>query len=525
MLTDWLLVRRLGAELERALRGARIRSAGMMADGRFGLRTTAGLVAIDAFGATPLVTLEPDARVEATPGWPRAAAASLEGLRIERVRARQGDRLLAIDCAAQSRFGVSSGYRLVAELVPRFGNVVLLKGETVVSSAKEFSAGGATLRTVRAGEPYEPPPLRQAAGPPRLVAESLAIEAERGGTRVREAYEAALGDQSPERSDVFVYRDGERIVAVHVVPLLQYANLTEQRLPALLPLLSIAIATDVELREAQAAAARRGTLSARVQKRRMALAHERAAMERERDDAEARETLRTAGELLYAHLDDVPPRAERFVPPSDPSVTIELDPELDAKANAAAIFKRYKKAVAKREHLERRLSDLQQDESFADQLVWEIERAEPATFEDLSEDLDRLERRKAIPRAGKARRLGAIEVSLGSDARVLVGRSPKGNADLTFRIAKPDDLWFHARNTPGAHVILRIDSARAPAEDELRTAAALAAFHSKARGADKAEVDYTQRKHVRKQRGGAPGLVWYTNARTILVEPKDGAAS
>ena len=248
-------------------------------------------------------------------------------------------------------------------------------------------------------------------------------------------------------------------------------------------------------------------------------------MERERDDAAARETLRTAGELLYAHLDEVPARAERFVPSSDPSVTIELDPELDAKANAAAIFKRYKKAMAKREHLERRLGDLQQDESFADQLVWEIGRAEASTLEELGEDLDRLERRKGLARAGKARRRNAIEVSVAPDARVLVGRSPKGNADLTFRIAKPDDLWFHARNTPGAHVILRIDYARAPQEAELRTAASLAAFHSKARGADKAEVDYTLRKHVRKQRGGAPGLVWYTNARTLLVEPRDGAAS
>ena len=525
MLTDWLLVRRLGAELDLALRGARIRAAGMTADVRFGLRTTVGLVAVDAFGATPLVTLEADARVEAAPGWPRAAAAALEGLRIERVRARAGDRLLAIDCSAKSRFGVSSGYRLVAELVPRFGNVVLLKGETVVSSAKEFSAGGSTSRTVRAGEPYEPPPLRQAAGPPRLVAASLAIEAERGGSRVRELYEAALAGEPSAEGEVFVYRDAERIVAVHVVPLLQYADLVEVRVPALLPVLSTAIASDVELRESAAAAARRATLAARVEKRRAALARERAAMERERDDAAARETLRTAGELLYAHLDEVPARAERFVPSSDPSVTIELDPELDAKANAAAIFKRYKKAMAKREHLERRLGDLQQDESFADQLVWEIGRAEASTLEELGEDLDRLERRKGLARAGKARRRNAIEVSVAPDARVLVGRSPKGNADLTFRIAKPDDLWFHARNTPGAHVILRIDYARAPQEAELRTAASLAAFHSKARGADKAEVDYTLRKHVRKQRGGAPGLVWYTNARTLLVEPRDGAAS
>ena len=92
-------------------------------------------------------------------------------------------------------------------------------------------------------------------------------------------------------------------------------------------------------------------------------------------------------------------------------------------------------------------------------------------------------------------------------------------------MARPDDLWFHARNIPGAHVVLRLDAAREPSEAEVRAAAALAAFHSKAGAADKVEVDYTQRKYVRKQVGGAPGLVWYTHARTVLVTPRDPALS
>ena len=116
-------------------------------------------------------------------------------------------------------------------------------------------------------------------------------------------------------------------------------------------------------------------------------------------------------------------------------------------------------------------------------------------------------------------------MSLGHDARAFVGRSPTGNAELPFRVARPDDLWFHARNIPGAHVVLRLDAPREASEAELQAAAALAAFHSKARAADKVEVDYTRRKYVRKQAGGAPGLVWYTNARTVLVAPRDAAVS
>jgi hypothetical protein len=112
--TDWLIIRRLAAELERALRGARIRTAGLSADGRFGLRVTPGTVAIDSFGTVPVITLEGELALERAAGWVRTMADTLEGLRIERVRARRGDRLIAFECAAQSRFGVASRYRLVA---------------------------------------------------------------------------------------------------------------------------------------------------------------------------------------------------------------------------------------------------------------------------------------------------------------------------------------------------------------------------------------------------------------------------
>ena len=119
MLTDWLIVRRIAAELERGLRGARIRAAGATPDGRFALRLPQGTLALDPFGPTPLASLEPEIPLRRAPGWPRTIADALEGLRIERIRARRGDRLLALDCAAHSRFGVSSAYRLVVEKLER----------------------------------------------------------------------------------------------------------------------------------------------------------------------------------------------------------------------------------------------------------------------------------------------------------------------------------------------------------------------------------------------------------------------
>ena len=566
MQTDWLIVRRIAAELDRALRRKRIRAAGRMGDGRVGLRVGESLVAIDAFGPTPIVTLEDDAAVAADGGWARAFADALTGLRVDSVRARRGDRLVALDCSARSRFGVSNGYRLVAELVPRFGNIVLLHDDTVVAAVKEFAPGagaGTAARATRAGEPYELPPLPSFAGSesllaalaalarddapatraaasealraevplvPRLVADSLiaevaplgsagpAVLAQHCISRAQALVDATAGEPDA-LGDVYAYRDAGRLVQCHVVPLAQYASLAAATEPTLLPLLAQSVGAATHARARAAFEGRRASLRARIAKRRAALRMQRAMLERERDDAAGRERLRRAGDMLYAHLAQVPPHATQFVPPSDPSMTIELDPELDPKANAAAIFRRYRKATAKLEHVERRLRDLAADERFADELAWELERAAPETLEDVADWTLRLERRKSAAQRERPRRQKPLDVRVSEDAHIYVGRSPRGNADLTFRIARPEDLWFHARATPGAHVVLHVETGRAATDTELRRAAALAAFHSKASASEKVSVDYTERKHVRRQQNAPPGLVWYTNARTLLVAP------
>lgn len=502
MRTDWLLLQRLAEELDRALRGARIRSVGRTPDGRLGLGVTAGTVAIDAFGPTPLVTIAGELPLAREAGWVRTMADALEGLRIDCVRSRRSDRLIAFECSARSRFGVESGYRLVAELVPRFGNVLLLKDDTIVSAAKTFSRAENARRAIVVGEGYEPPPLPAV---PRVLAPPAA--------------EGAGPADGAANRDVYAYWDDPNLVAVYLTPLAEFATLRMTREPALLPLLSRAAGIANNQRAAQAFQARRAALRDRVAKRALALAVERAALVRQRDDTQARDDLRTAGDLLYAHAHEIARGARSFAPPSEPDRRIELDPQLDAKGNAAALFKRYRKDAAKSDHALARLDELDADRSFAEELLWELERSDADTLADVAEAVERLERRKARAPRRTQHRGKPLEVRLSDEARIYVGRSPRGNAELTFRLARPGDLWFHARNTPGAHVILHIDSGREPSEAELERAAALAAYHSKARSSERVDVDFTERKFVRRRQNAPPGLVWYTNARTIAAAP------
>jgi predicted ribosome quality control (RQC) complex YloA/Tae2 family protein len=566
--TDWLIVRRLAAEIASAVRGRRIRDVGLARDDRFIVRTDGASIAIDALGPEPIVSLEAIAIVDKSRWWVRSASKALEGLRVDDVRGRRGDRLIAFDCSAQSRFGVKAGYRLVVELVPRFGNVVLLKDDTIVTAAREFPRDRKAARATVIGDPYEAPPLpafasepgafaRALALPdagdtlaaasralrieeplvPRLVADSIAFEslalvragADAAACAQRAIARAAGLVASTEGApgglgDVHVYRDGERIVAAHVVPLAQFAHLQHEVVPALLPVIAEAFVSGTAQRTNAANGQRRAALAARALKRRTALERERDALTRERDDVEGRDRLRAMGDMLYAHLSDVPAGAASFVPPSDPSLTIALDPELDAKGNAAAIFKRYRKATNKLAHLDRRLAEIAHEIETLDAIGWEIERADAETFADAAETLERIERGPKRARKPVERKRPPIDIALGPDSRLYVGRSPQGNAEVTFRIARPGDLWFHTRETPGAHVVLRIDSARAPEAAELERAAEVAAFFSKARESEKVAVDYTERKHVRRQRNAPPGLVWYTDARTLIVTPRGQGA-
>jgi predicted ribosome quality control (RQC) complex YloA/Tae2 family protein len=103
--------------------------------------------------------------------------------------------------------------------------------------------------------------------------------------------------------------------------------------------------------------------------------------------------------------------------------------------------------------------------------------------------------------------------------RVLVGRNNKENDILTFKTAAGKDFWFHTKDIPGSHVILFTDG-KGITETAIFEAAALAAYHSKGRESENVPVDYTQVRHVKKPNGAKPGMVIFTNNKTIYVNPR-----
>jgi predicted ribosome quality control (RQC) complex YloA/Tae2 family protein len=492
MLTDWLLIRRLARELEARLKGGRIQDVGLLGDGRTALVFRRSgerhVLAIDLFSSPPLVTEEDgELGILEEPGFVRTLARSLKNMTLTGVVSRRFDRLVRLRFSVRSRFGVGDELDLYLELVPRFGNIVLVKGESVVAARKEFTPAENPRRATVAGSPYVLPPLParpvQIAPPP-----------------MSDSDESDIADEP-----LHVYRRDGRLVQAYIAPLDEFHDAEHTRVPSILDVFA-------ELRTQAASRAgnergqrRRQALIKRLDERDRKLHRELQLLSNKRQAADRREDLRAQGEEIFATLYSL-----------DDS---EREP---AKERAGVLFAEYKKLRNSLPHIDDRARAVRNALQIVETLHWEAERAGDEDLDDVDAAVEELERRpRAVARpAPRKRKRRMLELRTSSGSRILVGRSPVENAELTFQLARPDDLWFHARGVPGAHVILsRDDRGRAPDED-VQAAASLAAFYSKAQAATAAVVDYTLRKHVRKQRAAPPGLVWYTHAKTIVAQPQ-----
>ncbi len=229
------------------------------------------------------------------------------------------------------------------------------------------------------------------------------------------------------------------------------------------------------------------------------------------DEADLR---RQAGALLaFARGAEAGRESVELPDPSDPgrALVIALDPRLGGLANAERLFEKARRVERARRQIDLRLRETRST-------LLPAREAEALV-------LDARDTRELPGRADEA---GAGDRDTGAGPRhylsgrglsLLVGRNARENHHLTFRVARAEDLWLHARDAPGAHVVLRDNEGRAAADD-LREAAEVAAFFSEARGESLVDVHVTRRKHVKPARGG-PGRVFVAHSDTLRVAPRD----
>lgn len=247
--------------------------------------------------------------------------------------------------------------------------------------------------------------------------------------------------------------------------------------------------------------------------------------QKQQKDTEKKEKYRIYGELLNTygyHLEEGARSLEALNYYTNEMITIPLDEHLSAAENAKKYFDRYTKLKRTEEALNELLEETRSDLEHLESIRTSLDIA-------LDED-DLVEVREELMEYGYLRRKGPsgkkkkivsrpfhYRSSDGFD--IYVGKNNFQNDELSFKFASGNDWWFHAKGQPGSHVIVKSNGEELP-DRTFEEAARLAAFYSKGRQAPKVEIDYTQKKNLKKPNGAKPGFVIYHTNYSMIAEPK-----
>jgi predicted ribosome quality control (RQC) complex YloA/Tae2 family protein len=480
------------------------------------------------------------------------------------------DRVIKVSCEKKTQFGAGDSFDLIFELTGRYSNLILAKeDQKIVDCLRKIDAARSSFRQILPGQAYLPlPPAKrknplstdkdvfcklmqawQATAGERLVSGFMGMNRLLAEAMVNRAgidpqkRTAELSPNEIERlwkefSKTFARISGYDLSAKVILD----ADGHPQAISCLdLPLipddrkvafdsLNSAIKGFFSLKlkkEKQEKEIRR--LSRIVQRSLKRLRQRAKRIEDDRAEAERSEEFKRYGELLMLNKEKIK-KGESSVKltdlfdPEHPELEIALDPKHTATRNAQIYFKKYKKAKDALSVIEKRRSETEEGVTGLEKIGQQLEAPEQdVDLEAIRRGLSKLgflKEPKTQPTRGRQKEISGRRLLTKSGCEILVGRNNKENDYITFKLARPGDLWFHAQDVPGSHVLLRRKDKRTePSSSEIREAAQVAAYYSKARGEKKAAVVYTQAKHVRKPKKGKPGLALVEREKSIVVRP------
>ena len=456
------------------------------------------------------------------------------------VRQINHDRILELSARRRVSAGVSVNYSIILEITEPVANFILLDENGKIDEAARHSTPDTNhYRTILPGHSYATPPqfegIEMKSGTPLRLDDVQNLKGiGRPLTRLVIS-QWSERDAVSWKSALMKIVDTDSDVPCRIVSRNNY--LTRIDFP---------LEGTQELGRNPLEAARYGVLIPLLRKGREKTLHEidakikRAVKSRERHrdglakqlkECQEAEIFRRKGEAILSHLWEIQKRSENITLTDwdGEELSISLDPELSPSRNAERYFKRYRKAKGNPEEIKAGLeainaaiTELKEQHSLLEAID------DPENFTEAVKDLaEWISPAKSQNRNPKRRKQENIppHLSIKRDGvTILVGLSARGNRYVTLKIARPEDIWLHAHEMPGAHVIIRglkreeLEGAR---RDILEYAAGLAAGHSSGKGAGSVPVDYTERKYVRSV-PGTIALVTYTNPGTLRVNPAVG---
>jgi predicted ribosome quality control (RQC) complex YloA/Tae2 family protein len=470
-----------------------------------------------------------------------------------------------VDLQFARRPGEVALYHLYVEIMGKYSNVILTDASNqIITVAHQVSQQKSSVRPLLTGQPYETPPSLTAFLPslsesqqhwqsrvslvPGLVKRQL-LKTYRGVSPALVQSMLLVSGIDPESSTDTLTSDEWKRLFHHWQEWLQRLE-KETYEPAwtvegytVLGWGSVKLASDVEELltsyytdqiNQQTFSQLRNQLSQKLNNFLEKLRLKAATFEQRLQQSEQADEYREKADLLMAYLHEWQVGMTEIALPDFETgelVKITLQPDKNAVQNAQNLYKQHQKLKRARTALQPLLADVNAEIEYLEQVeeaISQIENYEtPEDLQALEEIREELIQQKYLEDSEYRRRSSTDTASTNfsrystpSGFEVLIGRNNRQNDQLTFRIANDYDLWFHAQEIPGSHVLLRLEPGGVPEEADLQYTANLAAYYSRGRQSDQVPVVYTQPKHVYKPKGAKPGIAIYKQETIIWGQPQ-----
>ncbi|HNP59632.1 MAG TPA: NFACT family protein [Nitrospirales bacterium] len=416
----------------------------------------------------------------------------VEGGRIVEISQEPGDRIVFITIVKAEQVCV-----LVIALIGNQANVHLL-------NEKKLTLRSLRESRVKVGERYAPPTLRPVKPPEALPPPSMAGRVPQNGIVIQQE-----GEMSEPLSESFTEGKG-----------------------AFREIFPVSAELEARYGQQEQEEGQDAILEQQLFQARKALKHAKRKIQALQEDFKKTERFREYaryGELLKSHLHEIKKGQESiamvdYYDPALPTLTLPLDPSKDAVWNMEDYFRKYRKFIGAQEHLQPRVDHAQQEMARLEAKLAQLEQG--IVDSDFSPKPSKT-RGSSVPSGtrvskGKPAPAQAYRTYTSVDGLpILVGKTAKDNDHLTLKVANADDLWLHARGTPGSHVVVRLEKGATVPPETLKDAATLTLWFSDLRKSGKGEVIYTLRKFVRKGKGFKPGSVTVEREKSLWIELKE----
>ena len=475
------------------------------------------------------------------------------------------ERIIRFDIEHLDELGDLRRKTLVVEIMGKHSNIIFCdENNRIIDSIKHVSLQMSSVREVLPGRTYFIPVTQEKADPLELTLESFTTLVGTKSTKLAKAIYTSYTGISPVAANEVVFRSGlnsemsgnalSELEMLHLYKTFSYyiediktGNFTPQivyqgKTPVEYAALPMTMYQDLENFSHESIShiletyyAERNTVT-RIRQRSVDLRKiVQTALERSRKkydiqakqlkDTENRDNYRIYGELLTTYGYSAQPGAKSLDVLNyytNEELTIPLDPQLTALENAKKYFDKYGKLKRTFEAVSELLKETGDEVEHLDSISTALDIA--LSEEDLVEIKEELMEygyiKKRHPGGKKPKITSKPFHYISSDGyHMYVGKNNFQNEELTFKVATGNDWWFHAKGVPGSHVIVKTEGADDMPDATFEEAGRLAAYYSQSRENEKVEIDYIQKKHIKKPKGGKPGFVVYYTNYSLMIDP------